>query len=518
MENKENVNSLEKVDSSMETSATVDSNALDESVKEDAKSVTSNNEEAKSASTEVTENRSEAPQLSGQAALNVAAPPAGDNVAATTGQEKKTVDSTSPVMPYSSATVATIDKLISNLDDKNATELRNNVSAGSDSTSSATTTTTTTAAAPTLTAATADNAKNIPSSDPAAPIASLASVPVKKILDNVDSVNAPAATSATASGMNPRTRTDEMHDSIPGVATSLLLQPLPTSAHLVQSSQQQQQQPVLASHPQGSAAVQHPLQSLPPLSSPSLHHSAPLSQTRQSDFLPQTSHLSPAPQTLPIVEQQQLHQQQKLLSPQQQQLPALHQPHKLQMDTSPMSLSNMPGLASSQLSHTQQSHVPSFQSLVQNQLLPLQPSSGGTTQVVMPASQSMSPASAAVPTSGQVSGLTHLQQSHTNSPSLLSQPQSHVSSSIPTTTSATTTSMPPHSNTASATTPSSMLGQLSSIQPHFSLESSQLSHSIGPSSLSRKVDHHPQQQQPPQKFVPVADFRDEDDDMLEVKY
>ena len=487
----------------METSATVDSNVLDDSVKEDAKSVTSNNEEAKAASTELTDNRSDTPQLSGQASLNVAAQSTGDNVAATTGQEKKTVDSTSPVMPYSSSAVATIDKLISNLDDKNATELRNNISAGSDRIpSSATAATTTTAAA--------DNAKNIPSSDstaPVAPVAGLTSTPVKKIFDNVDSVNAAAA--------NPITRTDEMHDSIPSVATSLPLQPLPTSAHLVQSSQQQQQ-PALASHPQGPAAVQHPLQSLPPLSSPSLHHSASLSQTRQSDFLPQASHLSPAQQTLPIVgQQQQLHQQQKLVSPQhhqqQQQLPALHQPHKLQMDTSSVSLPNMPGLASSQLSHTQQSHVPPFQSLVQNQLPPLHPT-GGPTQV-MPASQSASSASAAVPTSGQVSGLTHLQQSHSNSPSLLS--QSHASSSISTTsTSATTTSMPPHSNTATAT-PSSMLGQLSSIQPHFSLESSQLSHSVGSSNLSRKVDHH--QQQPPQKFVPVADFRDEDDDMLEVK-
>ncbi|CAI9736128.1 lens epithelium-derived growth factor-like [Octopus vulgaris] len=465
-ENKENVNSLDKVDSTLDNSTAAGATIEDPS-RDNSKSATSNTEDAKVASVEGTEIKSDAQIWS---PLNTVTPLTGD-VSSGMTQDKSITDTMSHSIAHRSATVAAVDRLMPNSEDKKSTEQRNSIP-------------TTDAASEAVCSKVTSGVKD-----------STGETSVTEGL--VNKSNDKMSVSTVSPVVNPISRTDDKHESIPGVASMSTVH-LPSSApHLVQSNQQTGQTTL----PQDPSKVLHSVQS-----SPSFPSSLHVSHTRQSDFLPQTC-VSQAQQNLPLMEQQ---QQQPL-----QQLPQSHpqipsmsprrQPHKVQMDAS-MPLQSVPGVPS-QLTHSQHSHVPSFQSLVQNQLPPLHSTAGPTPVVATPSQLTMGLTQSSVPPSS-VGGLSHLQhQQPHNSPAALSQPHRHSSPSA----TPTTTPVPVQSNTV--TQPSSLLDLLPPIQSHFPAESSQVSHPAQPSNTSRKEDQQPQQQ--PQKFVPLADFRDEEEEMLE---
>eukprot|EP00106_Octopus_bimaculoides_P008649 XP_014776091.1 PREDICTED: enolase-phosphatase E1-like [Octopus bimaculoides] len=464
-ENKENVNSLDKVDSTLDNSTAAGATIEDPS-RDNSKSATSNTEDAKVASVEGTEIKSDAQIWS---PLNTVTPLTGD-VSSGMTQDKSITDTMSHSIAHRSATVAAVDRLMPHSEDKKSTEQRNSIP-------------TTDAASEAVCSKVTSGVKD-----------STGETSVTEGL--VNKSNDKMSVSTVSPVVNPISRTDDKHESIPGVA-SLSTVHLPSSApHLVQSNQQTGQTTL----PQDPSKVLHSVQS-----SPSFPSSLHVSHTRQSDFLPQTC-VSQAQQNLPLMEQQQQQQQQPL-----QQLPQSHpqipsmsprrQPHKVQMDAS-MPLQSVPGVPS-QLTHSQHSHVPSFQSLVQNQLPPLHSTAGPTPVVATPSQLTMGLTQSSAPPSS-VGGLSHLQhQQPHNSPAALSQPHRHSSPSA----TPTTTPVPVQSNTV--TQPSSLLDLLPPIQSHFPAESSQVSHPAQPSNTSRKED------QQPQKFVPLADFRDEEEEMLE---
>lgn len=437
---------------------------MEDPSRDNSKSATSNTEDAKVASVEGTEIKSDAQIWS---PLNTVTPQTGD-VSSGTTPDKSISDTTSHNIAHRSATVSAVDRLMPNSEDKKSTEQRNSIP---------TTDATSEAVCSKVTSGVKD---------------STGETLVTEGL--VNKSNDKMSVSTVSPVVNPISRTDDKHESIPGFA-SLSAVHLPSSApHLVQSNQQTGQTTL----PQDPSKVLHSMQS-----SPSFPSSLHVSHTRQSDFLPQTC-VSQAQQNLPLLEQQQQPLQLPQSHPQIPSMSPRRPPHKVPMDVS-MPLQSVPGVPS-QLTHSQHSHVPSFQSLVQNQLPPLHSTAGPTPVVATPSQLTMGlTQSSALPSS--VGGLSHLQhQQPHNSQAAFSQPHRHSSPSA----TPTTTPVPVQSNTV--TQPSSLMDLLPPIQSHFPAESSQVSHTAQPSNISRK-----DQQQPPQKFVPVADFRDEEEEMLEVE-